>query len=281
MTPEKVFSDSLNAVLTSNDPRRAPIKPESIDKVNLERAVAIYKDRFSDASDFVFTMVGSFDIEKIKPLLEKYLGGLPSTERNDTFNHPNIFPPSGKIEKTVYKGLEPKSRVSMIYSGTYDYSPENNIQIDALQEALQIKLIESLREEESGVYGVGVSKSVDKIPSGHYRFMVSFGCGPENVDKLVTRTLEEIKKIKENGADPQDIEKFVAETNRKLEVATKTNNFWLNYIDSNTFIGDDLDEIFHQDELLKSVTVSSSKAAANQYFNDNNYIKMVLMPEKK
>ncbi len=281
LTPEKVFSDSLNALLTSNDPRRAPIKPESIDKVSLDRAVTIYKDRFSDASDFIFTIVGAFDIATIKPLLEKYLGGLPSTERNDTYIHPNIFPPTGKIEKTVYKGLEPKSRVSIIYSGTYDYSPENNIQIDALQEALQIKLIESLREEESGVYGVGVSKSTDKLPSGHYSFTVGFGCGPENVDKLVKRTLEEIAKIKDKGADAQDIEKFKAENKRKLQLATKSNGFWLNYIDANTFIGDDLDEVFREDELLNTVSVPSTKTAANQYFNDSNFIKMVLMPEKK
>ncbi|PWJ55627.1 zinc protease [Dyadobacter jejuensis] len=281
LTPEKIFGDSLNAVLTNHDPRRAPLKPENIDKVDLDKAMTIYNDRFSDASDFVFTIVGAFDIQQIKPMLEKYLGGLPSTDRDDSYKHPNIFPPAGRIEKTVYKGLEPKSRVSMVFSGTYDYSPENNIQLEALQEALQIKLIESLREEESGVYGVGVSQSTDKFPTGHYRISVQFGCGPENVEKLVKRTMEEIGKIKTNGADPQDLEKFKAETRRKLEVATKTNGFWINYIDTNTFIGDDLDELYRQDELLSSVTVKSSEAAAKKYFNEKNYIKVVLMPEKK
>ncbi|CAG4992843.1 hypothetical protein DYBT9275_01052 [Dyadobacter sp. CECT 9275] len=281
LTPEKVFSDSLNAVLTSNDPRRAPLKPESIDKVNLDRAAEIYKDRFSDASDFVFTFVGAFSIEAIKPLLEKYLGGLPSTDRDDTYKHLNIFPPKGRIEKTIYKGLEPKSRVMMVYSGEYDYSPENNIKIEALQEVLQIKLIEALREEESGVYGVGISESTDKIPTGHYRFNINFGCGPENVDKLVKRTMEEISKVKQKGADARDIEKFVAETKRKTEVALKTNNFWLDYIDDNIFLGDDLEEVFRQDELLKTITPASTKEAAEKYFNDANFIKMVLMPEKK
>jgi len=281
LTPEKVFSDTLNAVLTSNNPLRKPITPESIDKVNLDRAVEMYKDRFSDASDFIFTFVGAFKIDEIKPLLEKYLGGLPSTDRDDTFKDANIFPPKGRIEKTVYKGLEPKSRVSLISSGEYEYSPENNIQIEALQEVLQIKLIEALREEESGVYGVGVSESTDKFPTGHYRFSVGFGCAPENVDKLVKRTQEEINKLKQNGADSKDIEKFVAETNRKMETAKKTNSFWLNYLDENTFLGDDLDEVNRQDELLKTITVASTKAAANKYFNDENFIKAVLMPEKK
>lgn len=281
LTPEKVYSDSLNAVLTSNNPKRKPLKPESIDKVSLDRAVEMYKDRFADASDFVFTFVGAFKPEEIKPLLEKYIGGLPSTDRDDTFKHPDIFPPKGTIEKTIYKGLEPKSRVTLISSGEYEYNPENNIQIEALQEVLQIKLIEALREEESGVYGVSVSESTDKFPTGHYRFNIGFGCAPENVDKLVKRAREEVDKVKQNGADPKDIEKFVAETQRKTETALKTNNFWLDYLDDNTFLGDDLDEIFLQDKLLKSITVASTKAAAEKYFNNDNFIKVVLMPEKK
>ncbi|MCE7069795.1 insulinase family protein [Dyadobacter sp. CY327] len=281
LTPEKVYSDSLNGVLTSYDPKRRPLKPESIDKVNLDRAVEMYKDRFADASDFVFTFVGAFKPEEIKPLLEKYIGGLPSTDRDDTFKHPNIFPPKGTIDKTIYKGLEPKSRVTLISSGEFEYSPENNMQIEALQEVLQIKLIEALREEESGVYGVSVSESTDKFPSGHYRFSIGFGCAPENVDKLVKRAREEVNKVKQNGADPKDIEKFVAETQRKTETALKTNNFWLDYLDDNTFLGDDLNEIFMQDKLLKSITVASTKAAAEKYFNDENFIKVVLMPEKK
>lgn len=281
LTPEKVYSDSLNAVLTNNNPKRKPLKPESIDKVSLDRAVEMYKDRFADASDFVFTFVGAFKPEEIKPLLEKYIGGLPSTDRDDTFNHPNIFPPKGAIDKTIYKGLEPKSRVTLISSGEYEYNPENNMQIEALQEVLQIKLIEALREEESGVYGVSVSESTEKFPSGHYRFSIGFGCAPENVDKLVKRAREEVNKVKQNGADPKDIEKFVAETQRKTETALKTNNFWLDYLDDNTFLGDDLEEIFLQEKLLKSITVASTKAAANKYFNDDNFIKVVLMPEKK
>lgn len=281
VTPDKVFSDSLNAILTNHNPDRRPLTPEMIDKVNLDRAMTIYKDRFVDASDFIFTFVGAFKIEEIKPLLEKYIGGLPSTDRDDTFKHPNIFPPKGRIEKTVYKGLEPKSKVSLILSGEYDYNPENNIQIEALQEVLQIKLIEALREEESGVYGVGVSQSTEKIPSGHYRFSIGFGCAPENVDKLVKRTMDEIGKIKTNGADKKDIEKFVAESNREMEIAVKTNNFWLDYLDDNVFLGDDLEEVFQREKLLKSITVDSTKAAASKYFDEDNLIKVVLMPEKK
>ena len=281
LTPEKVYSDTLSAVLSNYHPRRAPLTPQRVDKVNLDRALAIYRDRFADASDFVFTFVGAFDPEQIKPLIETYLGGLPSTDRNDTYRHPAIFPPSGRIEKVVYKGTEPKARVTMVYSGQYSYTPENNMQLEALEKALQIKLIEALREEESGVYGVGVSSRTDKHPSGHYQLSIGFGCGPENVDKLVARTLSEIEKLRANGADAEDIQKFKSESRRKNEVALKTNEFWLSYLDSSVFSDNDLLEVLREDALLDTVTVSSTKQAASGYFNEANFIKIVLLPEKK
>jgi zinc protease len=101
------------------------------------------------------------------------------------------------------------------------------------------------------------------------------------VEKLVKRTQEEIEKVKQNGADKKDIEKFVAETRRKTETALKTNSFWLDYLDDNTYLGDDLNEILQQEKLLGSITEASTKAAAQQYFKDANFIKAVLMPENK
>nr|WP_295921679.1 M16 family metallopeptidase [uncultured Dyadobacter sp.] len=281
LTPQKVYSDSLNAVLTSHNPKMQPLTPESIDKVSLDRAFEIYKNRFADASDFVFTIVGTFKPENIKPLVEKYLGSLPSSDRDDTFIHPNIYPPKGRIEKVIYKGLEPQSLVALVSSGEYDYNLESSRQIVALQQILQYKLTESLREEEGGVYDVSVSTEINKFPSGHYHFFIGFGCGPENVDKLVKRVQEEIASIKTKGPEQDDIEKFLAETRRQTEIALKTNDFWLGYLDQSTFRDDDLDEIFEQERLLKTVTAVNISAAAQQYFIDDNFIKVVLMPEKK
>ena len=280
-TPEGIFSDSSRAVLSNYAFRRLAFTPEQVDKVSLDKAMEIYKDRFADASDFTFVLVGNFDNEKIKPLLEQYLGGLPSTNRKESWKDLGIKIPKGKIERTFYKGLEPKSRVSLVFSGDYDFSEANNVQLDGLEEALTIKLTEKLREEESGVYGVGCSASYEKLPTGRYNFKIGFGCAPENVEKLIAKTLEEINKIRQNGADIKDIEKFVAETTRKTEVDIKTNEFWLSYLDQKLFTDEDPKEILRLKDDLKTVTTESTKAAANKYLSGENYIRLVLMPEKK
>ncbi|MGA0557635.1 M16 family metallopeptidase [Larkinella sp. VNQ87] len=279
-TPQKVFQDTVQAVLGAYNFRRLPLTPARLEQVNVDRAEAIYKERFADASDFTFFFVGSFKEKDLKPLIEKYLGGLPSINRTEKYRDLGIRIPAGKIEKTVTKGLEPRTTVQMVFSGDFVWTSENTTQIDALAEALEIKLTETLREEESGVYGVGVNGAYAKIPAQRYTFRIGFNCAPENVDKLINRTLAEIEKIKQNGADPKDIEKFKAETRRETEVQLKQNNFWLGYLSNQYFNNDDPTEILHEDEFLKQVTPESTKQAANQYFG-KNFIKLLLVPERK
>jgi zinc protease len=251
-----------------------------MEKVDANRAFEIYKERYADASDFTFLLVGNFKNEEITPMLEKYLGGLPSTKRKETFKDLGIRPPKGKVEKTLYKGTEAKARVTMVWTGDYEVTPENETQVEAISEVLEIKLTEKLREEESGVYGVGVSGSTAKIPAKRYTFRIAFQCAPENVEKLVNRTMAEIQKIKDSGAEAGDIEKFKAETKRQTETQLRDNNFWLGYLQGQYQDGEDVKEVLKEDEMLKKVTVESTKAAAKKYFAEN-MIKVIMLPEKK
>jgi len=279
-TPARVFQDTVQAVLGAHNYRRMPLTPDRLDRVDVDRAIAIYKDRFADVSDFTFFFVGNFKEKDIQPLIEKYIGGLPATNRKETYRDLGIRIPTGELTKSVTKGIEPKSTVQLVFSGNFVWNADNTTQVDALSEVLEIKLIETLREEESGVYGVSVGGAYSKIPAQRYTFRVNFSCAPENVDKLIVRTLAEIDKLKQNGADAKDINKFKAETRRETEVQTKENGFWLGYLSNQFTNNDDPTEILRESELLKQVTPESVKAAANQYFG-RNYIRLVLNPERK
>ena len=280
LTPEKVYNDTLSMILSNYAPRNFPMTAERFNKIDAKRAFEIYKERYADASDFTFLFVGNFKNDDIKPMLEKYLGGLPSTRRKETFKDLGIRPPKGKVEKTLYKGTESKARVTMVWSGDYEATPENETQVEALSEVLEIKLIEKLREEESGVYGVGVSGSVSKIPAKRYSFKIAFQCAPENVEKLVNRTMAEIQKVKASGAAQTDIDKFKIETKRQTETQLRENGFWLGYLQAQYQDNEDVKEVLKENEMLKKVTVESTKIAAKKYFAEN-IIKVILLPEKK
>lgn len=279
--PERVFQDSLSIILSNNNFRRQPITVARWDMANADRAYQIYKERFADASDFTFFFTGSFKVDEIKPLLEKYLGGLPSQGKKETFRDLGIRTPSGRIDKKVYKGIEQKSQASLIFSGDYQYSDDNNWQLDALEEILNIKLIEVIREKESGVYGIGARATYSKIPVPRYTLRIGYGTGPERVEELATKTLAILDEIKKNGATQVDIDKFKAETRRSMEVQMKENGFWQGQLINAYTTGEDPKSVLNWEKQLDKVTVESTKAAANKYLNNANFIKVVLLPEKK
>jgi zinc protease len=281
LDPSSVYQDTVAATLSNHNFRRMVVTPERLNSASLDKAYSFYKDRFADANGFTFTLVGSFEVDKIKPLLEKYLGGLPSANREETYKNLGIHAPAGQITKNVYKGIGDKSTVQLFFSGNYEYNDANNLQVDALNEILNIKLIERLREKEAGVYAPSVRATYVKQPNSRYSFVVNFGCAPANVDKLIAATMEEIGKIRQNGPEPVDIQKFVAEETRSTEVQLKENPFWAGHLTSSSQNQENPDEILHYIHDLNKVTVQSIKDAANKYLSGDNLIKLVLLPEKK
>jgi zinc protease len=278
--PNSVFADSVSAILGNYNVRRTGPSIEKLNQVSLDRAFEIYKERFADASDFTFVFVGNFDVEKIKPMLEQYLGSLPSINRKETAKDLGITIPAGKLDKKVYKGQEPKATVRLVFSGDYTYSEKHNNQLDALAEVLTIKLVERLREDEGGVYGAGARASYTKMPKGRYTFNISFGCAPENVEKLISSTLDEINKIKEKGAIAGDIAKFVAEETRSNETQLKDNNFWIGYLTNQYQNEEDPKQVLNYLNSLKEITPEVLKSAAQVRLSDN-FIRLVLLPEVK
>jgi zinc protease len=282
LDPGSVFQDTVAAVLGNNNFRSMVTTLARLNTASLDKAYSFYKDRFADASGFTFTLVGNFEPEEVKPYLETYLGSLPSTNKKEAFKDLHIYPTPGQVTKIVNKGMADKATVQLVFSGAYDFNDANNIQIDALEEVLNIKLTERLREQESGSYAPGVRASYVKIPNSRYTITIYFSCAEANVDKLIIATLEEITKLKQNGALPADIEKFVAEEARSTQSQLKENVFWAGYLAGTAQNGQNPDDILSHVKNLEQITVQSTKDAANKYLNsNNNFIKLILLPEKK
>ncbi|WP_295801638.1 insulinase family protein [Mucilaginibacter sp.] len=246
----------------------------------LNKAYAIFKERFANESGFTFVFVGSIDTVAIKPLLAKYLASLPVAGKVEQPKDLNINIPLGVIERTVYKGTEPKATVNLVFSGAFDYSFENKLKMDALKETLQIRMLERLHEDKSGVYSPGVRMSTVKLPQGRFSTTITFGYAPQNVDKLIASALDEVEKIKTAGPPQVNVDKFRAESQRTIETSLKTNGFWLGYLSSQLQNQEKLNQIDDYTKQLNLITPADVKAMANKYLTGKNYIKLVLLPEK-
>lgn len=279
--PNAVFADTVNAVLSSSNFRRTGPTINKINQINLQKAYSIYKDRFADASDFTFMFVGNFDIDKITPMLELYIGSLPGAGRKEKPKDLGIRIPAGEISKTVRKGSADKATVYMVMSGQYEFNAANNLKLDALKQIIEFRLLERLREAEGGVYSPGVSVSYGKFPVATYAFMINFNCAPDNQDKMINDALEEVEKIGKNGPTETEVQKVIAEDRNSNEAALKTNAFWLNYINNQYQNNENPEHVLRYNTELENLTVGEIKAAAKQYLSKENLIKLSLMPEPK
>ena len=278
--PNSVFSDTVSAILGNYNVRRTGPTLEKLHQIDLDKAFRIYKECFSDASGFTFTFVGSIDTATIKPLLEKYLGSLPATHAGEQAKDLGIHIPAGQLTKIVYKGTEPKATVDLVFSGAFDYSAENRVRLDALKEALQIRLIQRLREDESGVYSPGVHVNMGKLPESRYTFVISFGCAPENADKLISSALDEVNKLRTSGPLQENVDKWRAEDRSARETQLKTNSWWMGYLGGQLENGDDLHQLDGYSTIVNGITPAGLKETAVKYLSGDNYIRLELLPER-
>lgn len=277
--PDYVFSDQVLKSLYGNNIRRIPATVDIIKTIDKNRALEIYKERFADASDFTFTIVGSITEEELRPYLEEYIAALPNISRKEEAKNLGIVEPAKGFVKTVNKGKEQKASVQLSFYGDYDYSPKENLNFNALKSVLSIKLLERLREDESGVYGTGANGSMSKYPTGRYNFAIGFGTGVDKYESLITSALDEINKVKQSGPTQVDLDKFVIEQKRQLETQLRENGFWLGQISSSYRNQEDPTYILRYLSELDKVTVESVKEVANKYLNEEKLFKFILLPD--
>ena len=280
-SPDYAFRETLQTTLSQNHLRARPMTPEIIDEMNLEKSFAFYKDRFADAGDFTFIFIGNLDLETLKPLVERYLGSLPSLRRKETWKNVGIEPPKGVVQKTVKKGIEPKSQSAVVFTGPFQYDRPHRTAIRAMSVVLDTRLRNLLREELSGTYGVGVNASYSKIPDEEYTIMINFGCNPERVNELVKAVFQEIESLKSRGPTDKEVGDAREALFREYETGMKQNNWLLTQVYYRYQLGEDLKELFNLGDFLKTLSAASIQEAARTYLNTNNYVQVLLFPEKE
>ncbi|HKU77750.1 MAG TPA: insulinase family protein [Pyrinomonadaceae bacterium] len=279
--PEFAFFEALSAARFQNHPRRRLLTAATVDEWNLDKSLAFYKDRFADASDFTFYFVGSFDEATMKPLVERYLGALPSLKRKEAWKDIGVKLPAGVVEKRVEKGIEPKSRAAIVFSGPYVYNQENRVAIRAMSEILQTRLLELIREELGGTYSITAAYGFSKYPKPEYSITIQFGSSPERTEELIKRVFGEIEKFKAEGPTEKQLNDEKEALLREFETNSKQNGYLLNQIGLRFYHNEDPAGIWLVPEFYQKLDAATIKDAAKQYLNTQSFVKVTLFPEKK
>jgi zinc protease len=279
--PEQVFSDTMQVTMAQNDFRARPISPATFGEVNPERAIAFYRERFADASDFTFALVGNVDSTTLRPLVERYLASLPNLGRKDSTTSKSLGPPKGVIQKTVRKGVEQKANTTIFFTGACRYAPEDRFALRTLIDAIELRLVETLREKLGGTYSPNVDGGCSRSPRQEYSVVITFQSSPENVEPLTQATMALIDSIKTHGPLQADVDRVREQITRRREVEVKENTYWLSNILARDQAGEDIGGLTTAyDEMVRKLTAAQIKEAAQRYLNTANYARFVLLPEK-
>lgn len=282
--PYYYFANLQSRIKYQDHPRRQGIPTlEDLDKIDLEVAEQFYRDRFDNANGFVFLIVGSFDVDSIQPLILQYLGGLPANYKTEDYRDLGITLAPGVVDTIIHRGQAPKAIVDLTFHGNFEYTPENRYTFASMISVLEIKLREKLREELGGVYGVRLNGYNTKVPREKYRIGISFNSDPDMLDTLLSTTKLVIQDLQKNGPNAVDLEK-VKETQIQSRIkAEEQNSYWMaqlqyRYQNHITMEG------ATQEAFRKKVAALSEEdiqSAAQQYFDFESRIKMVLLPERE
>lgn len=280
-TPEFAFGEMLQQTLSQNHPRRKTPSEAELATVSLDKALAFYKDRFADASDFTFILVGTVTPDQVRPLAEKYLASLPTTGRKETWKDLGVTKPSGVVERTVEKGIEPKSQTSLNFHGKFAYTQVERVAINAMADVLETRLREALREDLGGTYSVSVSAGYTRIPRAEYSLTVAFGSDPSRAVALSTRVFEEIAAFKTNGPTEKQVTDVQAALTRDFETNIKQNGYILGQLAAKYQTGEAPESLLEVPSYYAKITPAMIQDAARRFLDTANYVKVVLMPEKK
>jgi zinc protease len=280
-SPEAAYYDTLTATLTQHHPRYEPWSIETLDFMDLDKSISIFKDRFADVSDFTFLFVGNFTPDSIQYLVETYLGGIKPLKRRETWKDKTFRYPRGIIKKYVYKGKEPKSQTAIVITGPFVWNREERHAVRSMVHMLRIKLRERLREDLGGTYSINANASFSHYPLGRYRIDFRFGCDPDRVQELTREIFVQIDSLKNFGMKEEYLNKVREIQTREYETNLKKNNFWISNIEFKYFHGDPPEDILNYLPLVNTLTMEKIRKVAKKYLNTENYVEVVLFPEKR
>ncbi|HTI38462.1 MAG TPA: insulinase family protein [Vicinamibacterales bacterium] len=277
--PDAVFGDKVEEVNSSNHYTSKPLTVERVNTLDRQKMIDFYKQRFSNAADFTFFMVGAFKVDDAVPLLARYVGSLPSTHNTGaSFSDMRIHFPSAVVKAEVDKGTEPKSQTVISFFADPPPDAQEQERVNAAADVLEISLRDILREDLGQTYTVsaGLSQSLPQRGDGHIEIV--FGAAPENIDAMTARVFAEVKRLQTEGPNEDLLNRAKETARRNYETSLKQNAYWLGRLQAEHLFNQDPSSILHRSERIDALTRASIQDAFKTYFPAERYTVVTLRP---
>ena len=275
---EIVYRDSVASVQNCGNFLYLTPSVDDIKRFDYDRSLEMIKQLYGNGGQFIYTIIGNFDEQQVRELLEQYIAPMPQGT-----------PVKAKDVRTFFKGnpvcnftrkMEtPQAQITEIWlNDKMAYTQENVILMNIAKQILTRIYDRTIREEESAAYNVGAKGSIS-VNGDKPVFMLS-AVAPTNPDKQkIARDLM-LKYLKESTQKITDTDlNTVKEIMLKqAEDNNRENSHWMNVLTEWTAEGVDLQTNYA--ETVKAVTAQKVQKFLADMINAGNHASIVMMPEK-
>jgi zinc protease len=277
--PNYILSEAYLKTAYGNNPRRQLISMDMLSKMSVASLEQSYKTLFSNMAGACVYITGNVDLETIKPLVEKYIGSLPTAGQGSTYIDHNLQVVPGKVENVFNAPMTtPKSSVLMIYSGDVEYDLENVLTMQAFRYVLDLVYTETIREDEGATYGVGTQGSVSAIPQNRGEMLIQFDTDPARAEDMIKLAIKGVEDIANNGPSEEQMVKVRENFLKNVSESRINNSYWSNNLRQYDLTGVDLDT--EREAIINSLTAEKVKNFVADLIGQGNLVKIVMNPEE-
>ena len=279
--PNNIFRRRYVEVINGDNPYKVRLSTvEDVAKVDLGKVVEAKRALLSSARGFDFVIVGSFEIDSVMPAVCKWLGNLPVGKRSsmgwvdrETYN-------PQRDTTLVFSAPMTTEKVSFVrnYSHKHKFDRRDQVCLTVLSRCLDMRYLESVREEQGGTYGVGVSSGLSKEPCEQYQLYITFDTDPAAFDRLVPIIDQEIQSIADNGPRADDLDKVKKNLVKARVEDLQTNATWASLLRGLALRG--IDDTKYTD-IVNSITSADIQAWAKRIVSESHRATVIMKPEAK
>ena len=273
--PMTALTDTLQMEMYGDHPLAGRVKAEMIDQLDYNRIMEMYKDRFKEAGDFTFLFVGNINLEEAKPLIETYLGGLPTINRKENYQDIQLNIRKGTHKNLFEKQMEtPKATVLNIISGNCEYNLKNDLLMTMLSQTMSMVYLETVREKEGASYGVSAFGQLSRGIKDEALFQIYFDTDPAKREKMEQIVMSELQKVAQEGPRPEHLAKVKEFLLKKYIEDAKENSYWLGQLNNYYWYKTDMNTNY--EKLVNDLTVEDVKNFTKALLDQGNIIEITM-----
>lgn len=276
--PDYKFACAFINLLFGKNPRIVILDENTPTKASLATIEKDYRMLFNDAAGAVLTVCGDFDIDTVRPMIEKYLGSIKKGKKALTWTDPHTDVLPGK-EVCDFKVDMQTPKVSVLEVFTADmgkYVVKDEVALSAATYILKMRYTKSLREDEGGTYGAQVSGSIDIFPRANAMVQVYFDTKPAATDKLISLSLEGLNSLAAEGPTAEEFDMAQKNLQKNIPEGRILNSYWMTSLRFVQLYGIDYDKEY--EDAVNSLAAEDVKNVLTRILSAGNARAAIMRP---